>query len=120
MTTKDVNEKIRQFYIETKVKLVKLNGLSDILRSIERFLGDDDRQRINCDLDRKGSIAAWDSLIDVLKGSGVEAFEKFFDAILSQNFPAPVEVRESLRKACIDNGLEKLCGLDSWDNESGE
>ena len=118
----NINEQIRQVYIETKVMLVELNGFSHMLRRMERSLLEDDKQRIDRELDRKGEIAAWDMLIDVLKASGSDAFKKFLKAITSPSFMAPEEVLGKLNKACIDNRLQEfwIDALEAWDNESGK
>ena len=118
----NINERIRKVYIETKVVLVKLNGLSDMLRRMEGSLHEDDRQRIHCKLEREGKIAAWDMLIDVLKASGSDAFKKFLKEIRSESFNAPEEELEKLKTACIDNRLQEfwLDTSEACKNESGK
>ena len=117
-------EKAKAIIKEIKADAVSISGVLTMLTHLEKFFVTEDCQKIKCILENKGSNAAWDQLLDVLKCSGFDAFREYLQIIFSSNEfqNTASDLRNKLREACRKRGLEELCSspITRQDTEPGK
>ena len=118
------SKSIRETLIQIKPEIVKCSGFGEAFRKVQMHFPDDDIQRITCEKNNKGEIAAWEMLIDVLKSCGKDAFVQLWDVINTER--CFTEIRENFEEICRSEGLLALKPQNSEevsyiykDNQSG-